>query len=112
MTHKELEKFLLSFPHTWLDSPFGEGMSVYKVGEKNSINAQLFAIIANNSKPLQVSLKCDPILAETLRKKYETVLPGYKLNKKYWNTIICTGQLSDEEIKDLARLSYQLATAN
>lgn len=111
MTHKELEKYLLSFPNTWLDFPFGEDTSVYKVGEKGSDNAKFFAIIVNESKPLRVSLKCDPVLAETLREKYETVVPGHKLNKKYWNTIICTGQLSDEEVKDLANLSYQLVTA-
>ena len=110
MTHKELEKFLLSFPNTWLDYPFGEGTSVYKVGDKESREGKLFALIADGSDPLRVSLKCDPLLAQNLREKYESVLPGYHLNKKHWNTIICTGQLSNDEILDLARLSYQLAT--
>lgn len=110
MTHKELETFLLSFPNTWLDFPFGEGTSVYKVGDKAANEGKLFAIIADNSNPLRVSLKCDPLLAETLREKYETVVPGYHLNKKHWNTIICSGQLTDEEIKDLARHSYQLVS--
>lgn len=110
MTHKELEEFLLSFPNTWLDYPFGEGTSVYKVGDKESGEGKLFALIADGSDPLRVSLKCDPLLAQNLREKYESVLPGYHLNKKHWNTIICTGQLSNDEILDLARLSYQLAT--
>ncbi len=111
MTHKELEEYLLSFPDAWLDYPFGEGTSVYKVGRKDAGGSEkLFAIIADGSKPLRVSLKCDPQLALTLREKYESVQPGYHLNKKHWNTIICTGQLGDEEIKDLARLSYQLVT--
>ena len=110
MTHKELEEFLLSFPNTWLDFPFGEGTSVYKVGDKESGEGKLFALIADGSDPLRVSLKCDPLLAQNLREKYESVLPGYHLNKKHWNTIICTGQLSNDEILDLARLSYQLAT--
>ena len=110
MTHKELEEYLLGFPSTWLDFPFGEDVSVYKIGDKESGEGKMFALVANNSKPLRVSLKCDPGLAETLRKKYETVVPGYHLNKKHWNTIICSGQLSDEEIKDLVRLSYQLVT--
>ncbi len=109
MTHKELEEYLLSFPHTRLDFPFGEGTSVYKIGHKETSEGKLFAIIADKSKPLRVSLKCDPQLAETLREKYETVVAGYHLNKKHWNTIICSGQLSDEEIKDLAHLSYRLA---
>jgi predicted DNA-binding protein (MmcQ/YjbR family) len=108
MTHKELEDYLLSFENTWLDFPFGEGTSVYKVGDKEAGEGKIFAIIADGSKPLKVSLKCDPILAVNLREKYETVVPGYHLNKKHWNTVICTGQLDDDEIKDLARLSYQL----
>jgi predicted DNA-binding protein (MmcQ/YjbR family) len=108
MTHKELEDYLLTFENSWLDFPFGEGTSVYKVGDKEAGEGKIFAIIADGSKPLRVSLKCDPILAVNLREKYETVVPGYHLNKKHWNTIICTGQLDDDEIKDLARLSYQL----
>jgi predicted DNA-binding protein (MmcQ/YjbR family) len=112
MTHKELEDFLLAFPNTWLDFPFGEETSVYKVGDKESGEGKLFALIANNSKPLRVSLKCDPLLAQTLRDKYETVVPGYHLNKKHWNTIICTGQMPDDEIQDLARLSYNLVSGN
>lgn len=108
MTHKDIEEYLLSFPNTWLDYPFGEGSSVYKFGDKSSADAKIYAIIQDGTKPLRISLKCDPNLAETLRKKYETVVPGYHLNKKHWNTIICSGQLSDGEIKDLARLSYDL----
>jgi predicted DNA-binding protein (MmcQ/YjbR family) len=110
MTHKELEEYFLEVPNTWLDYPFGEGTSVYKTGDKENGEGKLFAIIADGTKPLRVSLKCDPELAITLREKYETVLPGYHLNKKHWNTILCTGQLTDEEIKDLARLSYRLVT--
>lgn len=110
MTHKDIEDYLLSFPNTWLDFPFGEGTSVYKVGHKETGEGKLFAIIADDSKPLRVSLKCDPQLAQNLRDKYESVLPGYHLNKKHWNTIICSGQLGDDEIKDLAHLSYQLVT--
>lgn len=110
MTHKEIEDFLLSFPNTWLDFPFGEGTSVYKVGDKEAGEGKLFALIDNGSKPLRLSLKCDPVLALTLREKYESVLPGYHLNKKHWNTIICSGQLTNDEIFDLARLSHRLVT--
>jgi len=110
MTHKELEEYFLSFPNTWLDFPFGEGTSVYKVGDKESGDAKMFALIADGSKPLRVSLKCDPQLAENLREKYESVLPGYHLNKKHWNTILCSGQLEEAELKDLATLSYRLVT--
>lgn len=104
MTHKEVEQYLLSMPNTRLDYPFGEGVAVYKVGDK------MFALVAEKSEPVRISLKCDPLLAATLREKYETVMPGYHLNKKHWNTILLSGQLSWEEIQDLIRHSYQLVT--
>jgi predicted DNA-binding protein (MmcQ/YjbR family) len=104
MTHKEVEKYLLSMPGAKLDYPFGENTAVYKVDEK------MFALVAENKDPLQISLKCDPVLAETLRAKYDTVMPGYHLNKKHWNTIVLTGQLSWDDIKGLIDHSYQLVT--
>ncbi len=112
MTHKELEEYLLGMPGAWLDYPFGEGTAVYKVGHKDvpGEDEKMFALIAEASKPARISLKCDPQLALHLRDKYEEVQPGYHLNKKHWNTIICSGQLSNDEVKDLIRLSYRLVT--
>ncbi len=108
MTHKKLEEFLLSLQNVWLDYPFGEGAAVYKIGHKETGEGKIFAIINEESNPLRVSLKCDPQLAANLREKYETVLPGYHLNKKHWNTIICSGQLTDDELFDLVRHSHEL----
>ena len=108
MTHKQFEQFILSLPGVWLDYPFGEGTAVYKFGKENDGAGKMLALVQENSKPLRVSLKCDPLLAQNLREKYETVLAGYHLNKKHWNTIICSGQLTDDEIFDLARLSHEL----
>jgi predicted DNA-binding protein (MmcQ/YjbR family) len=104
MTHKKVHEYLLSMPDAELDYPFGENTAVYKAGGK------MFALVTEKSNPVQISLKCDPQLAETLREKYETVLPGYHLNKKHWNTILLTGQLSWEEIQDLIRHSFRLVT--
>ncbi len=112
MTHKEFDEYLLSFPNTWLDFPFGEGTSVYKIGHKESGEGKRFAIIADDSNPLRISLKRDPQLAELLRDKYESIIPGYHLNKKHWNTIICSGQVPDGELKDLIRLSYRLVNGD
>ena len=108
MTHKDFESFILGLPKVWLDYPFGEDTAVYKFGKKPE--GKIVAIVAEKSSPLRVSLKCDPLLAIHLREKYESVLPGYHLNKKHWNTIICSGQLTDQEIFDLARHSYQLVS--
>lgn len=107
--HKALEEYLLKKPHAWLDYPFGEKTAVYKVGEGE--NAKMFALITEESDPVRISLKCDPKLAEVLRERYESVQPGYHLSKKHWNTLILTGQLTDQEVLDLIDHSYQLVTA-
>lgn len=108
MTHEQLETYILKKEGAWLDYPFGEGVAVYKVGNKDEGKGKMFALIQEGKDPLQVSVKCDPVLAETLREKYETVLPGYHLHKKHWNTILCTGQLSDDDIFGFVDHSYQL----
>lgn len=113
MTHKEMEAFLLTMPGAWLDYPFGEDVAVYKIGHKDAGEAEkMFALIAEGSKPLRISLKCDPQLSRTLQEKYESVLPGHHLNKKHWITVICSGQLRDDEVYDLVRLSYRLVSGD
>lgn len=112
ISHKEVEKYLLSMPNAKLDYPFGEEVAVYKIvrGPSSHKEGKMFALVAEKSDPVRISLKCDPTLAETLRDKYETVMPGYHLNKKHWNTIVLTGQLEWKEVQDLIRHSYELVT--
>jgi predicted DNA-binding protein (MmcQ/YjbR family) len=95
----------LSLPNARLDYPFGKDVAVYKVDDK------MFALIAEKTDPLSLSLKCDPQLAKLLREKYETVMEGYHLNKKHWNTMLLTGQVPWDEVQDLIRHSYELAIA-
>lgn len=102
MTYEAVEKLVKNMPEAKLDFPFGPEAAVYKIGDK------MFALLSVGSNPPRLSLKCDPQLAEVLRAKYETVLPGYHLNKKHWNTIICSGQLPDDELNDLIVHSYHL----
>jgi predicted DNA-binding protein (MmcQ/YjbR family) len=102
VSHKEVEEYVLSMPNAKLDYPFGEGVAVYKVHDK------MFALIEEGKTPVRISLKCDPLLSKILRGQYETVMEGYHLNKKHWNTIVLTGQLPWEEIQALIRHSYDL----
>ena len=104
MKHKEVEQYVLSMPNAELDYPFGEEVAVYKADGK------MFALIAEGKDPVSISLKCDPQLSLILREKYETVMEGYHLNKKHWNTIILTGQLPWEDVQVLIRHSYDLVT--
>lgn len=104
--YNEIKDYLLARPNTWLDFPFGPEAEVYKVGPKEE--AKMFAIIQSGKEPVRLSLKCEPTLAEHLREKFVTVMPGYHLNKKHWNTIVCSGELSEQELQDLIDLSYRL----
>jgi len=106
MDHKTVEAYILSMPNAVLEYPFGEGVAVYKAGDK------MFALIAEGKQPVNLSLKADPELSKVLREKYETVMPGYHLNKKHWNTIILTGQMPWEEVQPLILHSYQLVTGS
>lgn len=106
MDHKQVEEYVLGMPNARLDYPFGEEVAVYKVHDK------MFALIAEKSNPVRISLKCDPQLSLVLREKYESVMPGYHLNKKHWNTIILSGQLPWEDIQAFIRHSYDLVTGD
>lgn len=108
MNEKDFSDYLLSFPNVWIDTSLEENLSVYKIGEQGSEDSKIFALIFNKTKPLKIGLKCDPLLAKSLREDYETVLPSDKLSKKYWNTIICSGQLDEDYIKGLTVLSHNL----
>ena len=104
MTHKEFEAYILSLPGVWLDYPFGEGTAVYKFGNPEG---RIVAIVQEGSSPLRVSLKCDPLLAQNLREKYETVLPGYHLNKKHWNTVVFESDVKRKAIVEMIIHSYK-----
>lgn len=110
MEHKAVEEYVLSMPNAWLDYPFGEEVAVYKVGPKDK--GKMFALIPEKITPVRISLKCDPLLAKLLREKYETVMEGYHLNKKHWNTVILSGQLPWEEVQGFIRHSYNLVAGN
>lgn len=105
-----IHDLLVGYDDVWVDRPFGEKSLVYKIGRAEDGKGKFFAIIEDGSRPTKLSLKCDPQLAEVLRDTYETVVPGYHLNKKHWNTILCTGQVPLDELQDFIRLSYRLVT--
>jgi predicted DNA-binding protein (MmcQ/YjbR family) len=105
VTARGLRKLCLSFPGASETFPFGPVSSVFKVEGK------LFAISALAASPLAVSLKCEPELAVSLRASYPSVVPGYHLNKRHWNTVVLDGSLPDELVRDMVEDSYDLIVA-
>ena len=101
----ELRDLCLSFPGAEETFPFGSKTSVFKVAGK------MFALSQLGADSLRVSLKCEPELAEALRRAHAAVIPGYHLNKRHWNTLIIDGSLPDEAIRDMIEDSYDLVVS-
>ena len=58
---------------------------------------------------LRFNVKCDPEYAVELREKYDqTVIPGYHMNKKHWNTVYANRELNDAAVFKLIDHSYEL----
>lgn len=84
------------------DYPFGPEPLVMKVGGK------MFALLGVNDGIANISLKCEPHMAELLRMQHEAVKPGYHLNKKHWNTVTLDGSIPDDEVREMIDHSYEL----
>ncbi|MCK5278565.1 MAG: MmcQ/YjbR family DNA-binding protein [Cyclobacteriaceae bacterium] len=82
------------------DFPFDEGTLVFKVMGK------MFAL-TDVDLFKSVNLKCDPEWAIELREKYPSIIPGYHMNKKHWNTVEMDDSLPDSFIKELVTHSYE-----
>ena len=113
MNEVEAKKYLLSKPETLEDFPFGDDVSVFKVKGK------MFATLAlgtGNEKDTGskmagyycMNLKCDPEEAAMLRDIFSSVIPGYHMNKKLWNTIILDGSIPQGEIERMIDNSFML----
>lgn len=101
----KLEKYLLSFKGIDSSYPFGPEALVFKVMGK------MFALVSQKEKTPRVTLKCVPADAEVLVSEFESIIPGYYMNKKHWITISLTGEVSDAMITDLASGSYKLVVS-
>ena len=100
-----VREYCLSFPGSAETFPFGPEASVFKVAGKMSALSRLA------QRPLRVSLKCEPALAEQLREAHPSVIPGYHMNKRHWNTVIIDGSLPDRMVKDMIEDSYDLVVS-
>jgi len=81
--------------------PFDNQTLVFKVGGK------IFALL-DVEQTESINLKCEPEKAIELRERFISVMPGYHMNKKHWNTIQFNKDLCDQLILDCIDESYQL----
>ena len=97
--------FALELSEVTEEQPFGPEVDVYKVVGK------VFLLIAPESAPPTISVKCEPGLAVALRAEHDAVIPGYHLNKKHWNTVILDGSIPNDEIEEMISHSYERVVA-
>ena len=96
----------LSKPGAEETTPFRPNVLVYKVGGK------MFALTVPDEFPARINLKCDPERAVILRDEYESILPGYHMNKRHWNTLVLDGSLPAKLAGELIDHSYELVAAS
>lgn len=106
MNIETLREYCIAKPAVTEEFPFDQDTLVFKVLGK------MFALTSlkkwEEGKGA-VNLKCNPEKAEEFRATYESVLPGYHMSKKHWNTVeLFQGELSTDFIKTLIDESYEL----
>lgn len=85
--------------------PFDDVTLVFKVMNK------MFALSGLNSweqNEAKINLKCDPERSLELRSQYDSINPGWHMNKKHWNTLTLNNDVSDKIAFELIDHSYQL----
>ncbi|WP_160178519.1 MmcQ/YjbR family DNA-binding protein [Paraglaciecola mesophila] len=112
---EKARQWLLDFPETIEDFPFGPDVAVYKVKGKmfatlafGAVSRHNQASEADDKQEYRMNLKCDPQEAIMLRDVFSAVLPGYHMNKQHWNTVILDGSLPEGELQRMILNSYKL----
>lgn len=102
MDYEQAKHYLLHKPDVREDYPFGPEVLVPK------IKGKMFATLGIENDIGHMNLKCDPDQAQALRDLFESVKPGYHMNKVHWNTIILDGSIPQGEIERMIDHSYGL----
>ena len=103
MTQQEIIDYCLSLKDAFKRYPFGESPLVICVLANKG-----FCDIYEDTEPLHIVVKCEPMEAEFLRSVYSSVKPGYHCNKTHWNSIYLDGTIPDGELKRMIANSYEL----
>ena len=120
LTYQQAEMYLLSKPEAGVHYPFGDDIKVFKV--KNKMFATLSLekkakgdddseLYSSGERYWWMNLKCDPDEAVMLRDIFPSVIPGYHMNKKLWNTIILDGSIPQGEIERMMDNSFSLVVS-
>jgi len=104
MNVEEFRAYCLSKIGVTEEFPFDEVTLVFKVSEK------MFALCSLERLPVQINLKCDPERAILLREEYESIIPGWHMSKRHWNTVFISN-LDPAFTQELIDDSYNLVVS-
>ncbi len=85
--------------------PFGPDHEVFKVA------GRVFMMATDAPGEPIVTVKCEPMLAEALRRAFETITPGYHMNKRHWISIAAGQGITERLVEDLVADAYELVVA-
>lgn len=77
-------------------------LRVFERGEK------ICVVVEKGTQPLRIELRCDYKLSKLLQERYESDMESRSLGKNGIE-VICSGQLSEEELHDLIRHAYEVS---
>lgn len=115
MNRQELEKYILntygvSPEYPWIKYPF---FSIFR----HASNKKWFAVIMPIDKSKLginedgqidvVNLKCDANIVPSMWEQ-QGVFPAYHMNKEHWLTVTLDGSITENNLKFLLSLSYDL----
>ncbi|MBE5738092.1 MAG: MmcQ/YjbR family DNA-binding protein [Clostridiales bacterium] len=115
MNRKELEEYILdtygvSPEYPWIKYPF---FSVFRHKSNNKWFAVIMTIdksklgIKEDGQIDVVNLKCDANIVPSMWKE-QGIFPAYHMNKEHWLTVALDGSATDNNLKFLLALSYDL----
>ena len=102
---EQLRDFCISKKGVTEHFPFDDVTLVFKVMNK------MFALVGLEKwerGETSINLKCNPDWAEELRAEYDSINPGFHMNKKHWNTVTLNNDVSDDFAFELIDHSYDL----
>ena len=106
MNGEQARSYFLSLPEALEDFPFSPDIPVFKIKTK------MFGFLRYKEGVGHINLKCNPEEAMVMRDIFESVIPGYHMNKEHWNTVILDGTVPREEIESMIDTSYALVVQN
>jgi predicted DNA-binding protein (MmcQ/YjbR family) len=117
MTRQDIIDYCLTFPTAYEDYPFDV------VVDENATtvmrhrgNRKSFALIIRHRGESYLNLKCNPFDGGFLRGAFQSIIPGYHMNKNHWISIVLDkGKIEkydcdvpEDLIKQLIEQSYNL----